>query len=392
MQTPRKTPSKRKRTGSDSARRLLFKLAGKKPKISSKSGTVREVEVTNKSSKKARKVMVYKPKKKVKVSRTFRAKVQKTLAPKIIKGQLLYRDTQAIYYTTNHAQNVYYLGKNISGVPQFEGFFDPLRVLDAASCLFNGKASMSYDPSFAATGMFEAVTLTPKIRVIDSSVHFKLRNNTQRTRTLIIYECRSCNVGNTNGPLVQWQQNILAAEARNQIPVGNLIINKVGASPYDVPDFGKYFKTTKKKVVLEAGQSWEWFVQGPQDFVYNFAKYYNGSTYLRHQKMNRYFMVAEYFDMLTVSNVTCYAYRFGQQAISITNEGGLAVEVTERFKIEMPELSGFTTGTVTALPLNSTIELDKRTDQFRWFDNTQIVSGVPSRIEETTGMEEEGPV
>lgn len=294
-----------------------------------------------------------KSKKKVKVSASFRKKVKavaETLKP---KGQFTGINTEYYYQTADNQQLVKYLG-NDSNSAGNHGLFSPLKVLDAASVLFNGKASSEFNVNYLTPDNFNVSNA--KITVVNSFVKYRLRNNTVRTYEGTIYECspKSSCQSNTTEPVAAWNTGladeyvfVAGAQETGQTQPANSFINHAGslglgnifASPKQCNSFNQMFNCIERKVCLEPGQTMDFVVQGPRDYTYDYSKYWNTTYFLNVQKMNRYLFFGLNLDLVVANSGN--AGRFGQTVNLDGHFQGIVCEQTEYFTIEMPEQAGF---------------------------------------------------
>lgn len=391
MVTPSRSNRPRARSAS-SRRSSDASMSRRSSLLSSQAGnsvTASSVRVPGviRARRKSAKKVAFKKAKRVKVSRTFRAKVNKSLAPRTVHGYYEIINTEAYRNANDNVQNVYYLGNNSN---TFIGYFDPLRVLDAASVLFNGKAAAILNPGFADAGNFNVTTKNMKIKVISSSVMLKIKNNTQRTRRLAIYEIANKQIQNTFDPIAHWTSILTDEVNKIQNIGGSMQITNVGASPNVHPSWKTFYKMSETKLTLEPGQSHEMFVNGPSDTVYDYSKFFNGTNFQLYTKNNRYFVCCDLEDLESSFTVSAIGGRYGQPVNDATHTNGVICEATQKFKIEMPEQTGFKTGA--AFPVTTVVPLELRQDTY-YFKNFTAAQGVGSeyRTDEVTGTNVTAP-
>lgn len=141
--------------------------------------------------------------------------------------------------------------------------FDTLRILDAASQMYNLKA-YAFDFAIAA-GSFNNENL--KVHVRNASFSMDLRNNTQVAKEIILYVCKP-KLYTSNTALADWVAS-LAADNSN---IGGLTITEYGLTPANTKRFTKEWSYTTERVFLEPGCKGKLFVQGPQDKWYDYSK------------------------------------------------------------------------------------------------------------------------
>lgn len=296
-----------------------------------KGSSVRDVNVILPSAKSAKKVQ-FKKRPPVKITKKFKDKIEKALEPKMPNGYYwnIFVDTFGTP-TNDNEQYTQMLCK--VGNPTQGQFFSPLQILDAASILWNGKLIVS-NPAFGDTNMF-APTST-KVFCKDAWVDVKMRNNTQRSFTFIIYECAPKN-DETLDPYVTWNRSI-TSEFANGVIKGGMANGSLYNSPTQFKEFNQAFKVAKRKFVLQPGQIYEFKVQGPQNYTYDFAKYTEESVPKNAQKMCRYLMSVHYVDLVTGS--TAGAGRMKASAAQDLLDD-IIVETTQHYRLGMPAQTGW---------------------------------------------------
>jgi len=304
--------------------------------------------------------------KKVKVSKELRKKINKVITQDKPCGEFESLNFEGYKQANHNQQLVKYLGAEDYNFSH--GYFHPLRVLDAASVLFNQKAISLENPGITDTDNFNSTSI--KIKVVKSWVKLTLRNNTDRTWDGHIYECAPKSNQTTSEPVTCWTNALTSeynaiqgAQQTNQTLTANPLINIGGslaitnpyASPRQADQFNRWYDVIQKKVHLEPGEVYEHIVTGPADYVYNFPKMYNGTTANFIQKCNRYVFFALNLDMLSTQTPV-----FGRWGQNNTNQY-LICESREFFKIEMPEETGFQSNAVSTLvPAGTPQNLNKR--------------------------------
>lgn len=319
----------------------------------------------------------FKKTKSVKVNKVFKAKVAKSLEPKRVSAFCESRDFQYVRNELDNAQTLFYLGKgsNLAGESVLDGnnqkydvpwFFDPLRVMDLASVAFNKKAGSSRNVAFADAGNFDVTTACPKIHVKKSWVTFQIKNNTERTYYLKLYVIAPKKSQGTLDFYTQWSQSF-TDENNRFVNISNPVrtARTLDTSPFLNEAMRTNFQFSVVDVTLEPGQAFDYVLPGPQDFVYDYGKYFVKAAYEGLQKMMRTVFVTGQLDMQInygASAAATSSIRSGQPAYNSngTAVGGLSVEYREFYDITMPEIAGGTTkavGAVTQLQLRQDVKV-----------------------------------
>jgi len=254
------------------------------------SGTsMRAAKVVNRRKKS----VSFRKKRKVTISRKFKAKVAKALSPHQATGKYTEIGYQSVHHPTTlgNQQQVARLGIDANSAQlglNSQILFSPAMILNAASVMFNGKtatrnAQYTLDGSNRyefGTNSFDA--RTSKITLKNSYAQFTLRNNTNRTWIIQLYECapkaRMVNPGE-NDCLQQWSNSMLN-ESQVQ-GAGPATINLASATPntlYATPLRNKMlmqkWNIERHEIILDPGQVYDHYVQGPSDTVYDYAKFW----------------------------------------------------------------------------------------------------------------------
>lgn len=263
-------------------------------------------------------------------------------------------------------------------------YFTPLKVLDAASVLWNNKA-MARDYTLQ-TGNFKINTnkatgvpvggapAAPlaqgqKIHVINSWVKFEIKNVSQRSLEFNIYNCVPKVAAPDRLPFDTFIEGlnvfIDTAAGSNQFKVLNdnldLAVGDPNFAPSLVDPFNSTYKYTKMDHVLAPGETCVHYVSGPKNVWYDFSKMYE-SAVDQGGKLNKH-SVGVFVSIkpdLVFATVGVNGSASGSGAgrfwpsnatpatFQNTDLDPLAVEVTEVFKLSMPDDTGFYQQAVTA--------------------------------------------
>ena len=267
------------------------------------------------STKKVIKKVIQASKKpKVHASRVFKEKVRVSLLGDLGTGLFISEVISSIYnmcrgdkstaYTWT--QNPY-IGANsgslaptvVAGVDF--NHFTPDRIMDAASVLYNGKTpGLNYKtPNGNFNSPATQAQYNGKIEVINSGVLYYLRNNGGIQRTLHFYELvPRTNITSDRGTPLEILVNCLAEDVTNGVSLSPFNVNpasspwsagsptntdlnyttKGGVSPMLSPSVRNTFKINERVIVMEPGQSTEFYIQGPKNYIYDYSKLWQGTT------------------------------------------------------------------------------------------------------------------
>lgn len=335
----------------------------------------------------------YAKKKKVRLPRGFRLKVEKALEPSEISGTW-----KQISYDCIPATNIPTNGQYVGGLAQAsvndysDWAFDPEDYLHAASVLWNDKADSQLSRVWSGTGNLgirvqnaavgnvipingtasqNFYPMDLKLTIKNSHETYKLKNNTQRTLYMKIYLLSPKGPGmKTNpvtGPLVEtltlsssanplalgnpgqvWN-NYMDLQAESNVNVASAVPQTLYQTPKSSPAMNKMFNMDETIVVLQPGQVYEYYIQGPSNFTLNYQSLFAGSDnstpsyYQGIQKHMRYPLFTLYQDLVTDGD------RTGRYVSSEATGGNLGVSLERivKFSLSMPDRVGgrFSTGT-----------------------------------------------
>lgn len=286
-------------------------------------------------------------KRSVQVSRKLREKIKK-----VITGQKIFGMTQEISHavmrligTEDNKQICYDITALNSGGDN--PYFSNVKVLDAASVLWNEKVQTEVK---AVTDSLNFDPLKLKVKVIDSSVTYNFKNNTQRKVNIRLVECYAQSRQVIGNPFAIWQA-ALAKQATSTGPNQNTqLITELYTNPGMLPDFRKLFKTRTISLEIPAGAEYKHYVQGPQMELFDMQRCWNGSLFQNYHKKACWVLALVIPDLVTTSLGTVGRYNAGGD-----DETGYGIcwEAIQRFKLEMPEMTGFTGDTgATVTPLS----------------------------------------
>jgi len=155
-------------------------------------------------------------------------------------------------------------------------FFDPIRVLDVASVLYNNKTPIA-NKGLSDTGNFDSTSFS--VEVIKQWVEINIKNNSARNMEIKLWtwELKKPSLLADFG--AEWG----SALARDASPTDGKInqigvtADVIGVSPMLCPSMRERFKIEEKIILLEPGKYFKHTIQGPRK-MYNFPSFqYNGS-------------------------------------------------------------------------------------------------------------------
>jgi len=343
-------------------------------------------------------------KKRVKVSRNFRLKVNQALLPQKYKG--FYLESGIIHEgfsnTLGQTQKVFRIG---NAQDRAGCMFDPLRVLDAASVLFAGKVATE-NAKFPVVGGFYTPgdqsfdAHTAKITVENSYSSYVLKNNTNRTWIIDLYECaprKQMDDLEYGDVMTQWERalanehaaGVVLDSSAERVNIDSALVTTL----YNIPQYCKTmmrsWKFEKHAIVLDPGQTYDHFVQGPSNVTYDFGKFWaieqgsdSKTIYNLQPKFTRQIMCVARLDLVSSSSA------HGRLGLDDNVSGTLIAEYKNYIRVQCPESTG---GNVKVAALNTStpMQLDYKRDSF-CIKNWDTTTASPSiRFEEQTGTNNE---
>nr|QXP07703.1 MAG: putative capsid protein [Arizlama virus] len=298
------------------------------------------------------------PSRKVKVSKTFKLKVNKALQPRNLFGRFCEIQNGSYSFGVNlgNQQRVDRLCPG-TGSDGSQMVFTPIDVLDAASILFNSKTPATIKATTSGNNtVFSSESLDPRsaiVNVVNSSYHVVLRNNSRRTWIIQLYEAspKMKQNANVDGDVVTQWKNTLNNEGNvdsgnpKQIAINVLNLTKettLYSTPQNSYTLKKYWNFERHDIVLDPGQSYDHNMQGPSNVEYDFSKFWKSDSsgtaneFLNIQpgKTRALFFTAR-LDLVSDSTDG----EQGRWGSAYSNER-LIVEEMKKFTITMPQQSG----------------------------------------------------
>ncbi|QCX35044.1 capsid protein [Chiunvirus muliumi] len=267
-------------------------------------------------------------KKTVKVTKQFKKKVEKAMAPSDIKGTYIEIDYDLMRFVSNDNQQAVFL---------VDTMFNPSLVLDAASVLWNKKALTNNKITTNASNFQRN---TARIHVDYASYTMDIKNNTRRTYTLKLFCCKHKIKDSPVDPVTAWQDSLaVEAAAGGANVVGNtkeILYN----DPRYLQNWNNQFSAEVTTITLEPGQIYKYVVQGPKNKLYDFAKYVKDSTpqlFTDFISDARFVFGIYYPDV--VSTTLASSGRFTDPEVGTIAEG-LVYEAKWLYKLSMPQQAG----------------------------------------------------
>lgn len=282
-------------------------------------------------------------KKNVKVSKKLREKIKK-----VITGSKIIGMTQEISYgiikllgTEDNKQIVQDITTG-NGPPTASQnpFFSNIKYLDAVSVLWNEKVQAEMK-GLTDAGNFPAAKT--KGKVLNCSVVYRFKNNTQRRVKLKLIEVYPKSRQVVGDPFAAWQAALAFqkqtsgtyADGPNQ---SGIFVSELYTGPGMLPDMKKLYTFVTKHVDMPAGTEYQHFIQGPKMQMFDLQKTWNGSLFQNYHKQACWLLACAHTDLVTTTLGTYGRYNAGG---ADENAYGVVFEATSRWKVEMPEVAGF---------------------------------------------------
>lgn len=337
---------------------LMNQITKKAKKANSKSTGGNETSRSDRAAKvinRRNPRVSIKPKKKVTISKNFKAKVTKALEPMKMRGR--YQETSV--YNQNFP--LAYGNKQIYGrfAPNIgsagrHALFSPLDILDNASVLFNNRAATQtkgtasgFTTDFGSDSLDARIV---KVNVIYQKFHLTLRNNSKRTWIIQLYEASPKKAFNCieDGDVVTQWENCMINEGSTDTDVTKKRINMLPTTPstlYCTPKDSKFFMSKwnieKHDIILDPGQVYDHVMIGPTG-EYDFSKFWrqdslaSASEFLNYQpKFTRECFYTARLDLIAGTNGDG-----GRWGIPAEDKAGLVHEMTKYTMLSVPDLAG----------------------------------------------------
>lgn len=326
------------------------------------------------NSRRVTKKLNAKGRKKVKVSKEFRAKVRAASEATKVRGKFI-QNEQGILVTSgvNRQQVTETIpgaslsagGQTTTGV---NGLFSAARVLHVASRLWNGKTAV-INPSIGGGGVnsLNLNEITTTVDVLSQYWEFKIRNNAPRTVYISAHKCMPKNLNSGNTPFGSWTNSINTGSGQGYI-IGTpaLTTNQLFTTPQMYKEFNQFFKVEQIDITIEPGQSYAFKVQGPA-MTYDMKNFYIATNYQNFQKQDVFMLFRTWTDIVgdtVTSNM--------QRAPLDASTGEIGIESTYHCKVAMPETVGWQSGGI--VPAAGAVQNVNRVERFCYDDFTSTVN------------------
>lgn len=257
-------------------------------------------------------------------------------------------------------------------------FFTPMKILDAASVLWNQKTG-ARDYTLQTrnlntrhnltTGSLVVGTKTDmditglKIVVHNAYVKMTLKNSSQRALLIEVYKCVPTAKNPLDLPLGTFidavgkeldstNSGIVSAVGVGSMTAQSVLVNYPGCEPNHFAAFRSEWKYEKVKIKIAPGEVTSLFFQGPKDYTLDFDKLNKGDVPVQHLASKQTTMAVMMsvlpdlvFSTAGTSGVDGQSGRFVQN-IALQNLVGdpISVEWTEVYSLRMPDIVGFQNG------------------------------------------------
>lgn len=277
-------------------------------------------------AKRKRVKSISKKRKGAKVSNKFKKKVRASLDDHLT-GKYL-----KVHYNTFPAP-----GSFAQQSPNYGNLFTPIRLMEAAGVLFNKDVPVEF-PVQADINWTN--TYIRKDFILNSWASFEVKNMSQRTYTITMYNCAPRTKAATDDAFNTWANGVITAFGGMTNPLNNGTTTLFN-DPRQDPSFNHMWKAEVTKIVLEPGQSHLFTVQGPSQMAVDWTKYIDRVAAVQTIRpiglFSRSVFFTYYEDLVVTSGGQCG--RIGSTGVGT---GGLAVEYKEMFKMQCPISAGFT--------------------------------------------------
>jgi len=333
--------------------------------------------------------------KKVKISSAFRKGVLKAIEGKRSQGFMREINNQKFGFSIlDNVQAIGYLNSESAG--QF-GLFSPIRVLDAASCLFNGK---NLAKSKVIGGSFPSTFV--KVNVLKQWATFDVCNQSLIKKTVTFYTAtqkgKRASSSASSDPITVWD-DALYLESK-KVPDNDFVganISGIGktflySKPTMCKHFNKEYSVTSTTVLIEPGQSYKFTVQGPTG-EYDFTKFHDGvvaapggdnaDPVSELSPLTKYVFYSVYNPLVVTATGVTGRFEGPNPAPEANKPNALVVEYTYNYKIEAPENTGVKTG---GTATNQHLSLNLIRDSYIFKHWGAAASGQVNRIDEEDAM------
>lgn len=275
---------------------------------------------------------------KVKVTRAFRAKVEKSIAPKTISGYHQVNYLESVLPNFVNGQTIRSFPKH--GLPSAGYLFPAELVLHAASRLWNQKLA-SIAPTIVEANNFN--NTTSEIDVTRQWWTFRLKNNGNRTMQIRVWKCQPKSMQASANAIDNWNNGLADMFSTGTLRRTNnlgtadeqVTSNQMFVEPTLSDAFRNAFTSEKMEITLEPGQKYNFNVQGPA-MQYKFANFRYNNQYQPVQKQDIHLIWAINYDIVWNQGVAGNGDVYGR-GVSTDISDHLIVESTYHIALKMPE-------------------------------------------------------
>lgn len=267
-----------------------------------------------------------KKRKPAKVSQKFRKKVRASLEDHLT-GKYLKVHWALMGPPSSFTQSVF----------DFGFFFTPIRFIEAAGVMFNKDTPVEFP---AQSDINWTNSYIRKDFIVNSYVTIELKNMSQRTYTITMYNCAPKTKGTSHAPLTTWSQGLITATNNKTNPESN-VTTTLFNDPRQDPTFNYAYKVETTKIVLQPGQTNLFTVQGPSQLSVDWSKMFERNASVDSIRpfalWSRGVFFTYYEDLVNTANG-----QTGRIASTGVGIGGLSAEYKEFFTMQCPASAGFT--------------------------------------------------
>lgn len=264
------------------------------------------------------------------VSKKFKKRVRAALDTEL-RGKYLKVTYHRVTPPANTRQSVLDFGME----------FTPLDYLDASDVLFNRATAIENPTPGTITWQSPVIR---KDHILNSWASYECKNMSQRTYTVIMYNCKpksNPNAEQSNDGVADWISGLFIAGGNGTNPEGNTY-ETLYSDPRDSQLFNQFWKCEQTKIVLQPGQTHTFFVQGPNDMTLDYTKLYSKfiatpqAWFQGYGTFSRNVFFVCYPDLVGTSIATAGRFPSGGTAT-----GGLVIEKKRKISMACPENAGF---------------------------------------------------
>jgi len=344
------------------------------------------------------KAVVAKKKKTVKLKPAMKQAIKQVLMPGDHTGRFNKRVTSFLWFGGVSPGGIYgtgnYNNKQRLDYLSVPSAFEPNALLEAARVLWKNAPQPASSTPAAYDSAVDFGLTNFKPTVINAYCKIKFRNNSGRAYHMDLMIIRPKKRAAGLEPRGDLEAQLAArAEAATPGNAGGNVLSdnyeKFGMKPTDVDGWRANWACETITILLQPGQTYEYFCQGPRNQEINFAKLLNGNIIQADQKFTRFFLVRFHTDLITSSGTAIasgtagYYAEIGNLSTNLFDGRGIAVDQTFHMHMKMPDNAGFQyPATVTG---STEQELNKRRNAFVYLNYFTDPVGSIIRIDDEAG-------